>query len=366
MCVSIYIMKSTSKEFYLDEIASELLDYLKERPKEIIIRRFGLDGSEPKILNEIGKEFSITRERVRQIECDSFKKLRMVEKSHNFKELIDVVRDVVSLSGGFYEKRKLKEHLKKDITQKERNQLMFILNSSSRLSYQKGTLALKGFWFVDDKEIIAKIKKAHDLVVSRIKETKEPDTLRDLMTFIKGDKGDKFLKTFFGDEFGEIKLRMILEMSQTLEQNILEEWGLKNWKIISERGSREKAFLVLKKHQKPMHFKDITKLINEHWEDKEALPQTVHNELIKDDKFILVGRGIYGLSDWDFLEGTVKDLVIDFLKRQGSPTKKEDIISHIKSKKQVKKATVLVTLANKDLFEKNKNGFYFLRYEKSD
>ena len=358
-------MKSTSKEFYLDEITDKLLSYLKDRPSQIVVRRFGLDGKSPKILNEIGQEFGITRERVRQIECDSFKKLRLIKKEQNFKELIDVVRDVIASSGGFYEKRKLKERLKKDITQKERNQLMFILNSSNRLSYQKGTLVLKGFWFVEKKSLVKKTKKVHELIVEHIKKSKKPHTLKEIMKFVgRAETGeDKILRNFFDEKHGEIKLRMILEMSQVLEQNILEEWGLKNWKIISERGSREKALLILKKHREPMHFKRLTDLINDHWDDKKALPQTVHNELIKDEKFILVGRGIYGLSDWDFLEGTVKELVVDFLKKQNDPVDRDDIISHIKSKKQVKKATILVTLANKDVFGKDKEGFYFLKYE---
>lgn len=356
-------MKSTSKEFYLDEITGELLNHLKDRPKEIIIRRFGLDGKAPKILNEIGQEFGITRERVRQIECDSFKRLRLIKKSQSFKELIDIVRDVISSSGGFYEKRKLKERLKKDITQKERNQLMFVLNGSNRLKYQKGTLALKGFWFIEEKGLVKKISEVHELIVKHIKKTKNPHTLKEIMKYVKNPESEKALNSFFDEKYGEIRLRMILEMSQTLEQNILEEWGLKNWKIISERGSREKALLILKKHEKPMHFKEITDLINNNWDDKKALPQTVHNELIKDDKFILVGRGIYGLSDWDFLEGTVKELVIDFLKKQSDPMDRDEIISHIKSKKQVKKATILVTLANKDIFGKDEEGFYFLKYE---
>lgn len=66
------------------------LDLLKEMEREIIIMRFGLDGSEPRTLEVIGKQFGITRERVRQIEATSLSKLRFItnKRSIKFEELL--------------------------------------------------------------------------------------------------------------------------------------------------------------------------------------------------------------------------------------------------------------------------------------
>ncbi len=66
------------------------LDLLKEMEREIITMRFGLDGSEPRTLEVIGKQFGITRERVRQIEATSLAKLRFItnKRSIKFEELL--------------------------------------------------------------------------------------------------------------------------------------------------------------------------------------------------------------------------------------------------------------------------------------
>ncbi len=342
----------------LNKITKKLLDNLKERPREIIIKRFGLDGKDPKVLGKIGDEFKITRERVRQIEGDSFKKLQAVKKDDDFNVLVGIAIKTIEENGGFCEKRKLKETLKENITKKERNQVMFILNSSKKLSFKKGKLSMRGFWFLRGDKIDREVLKAHNAVVRFIKANKVPSLFQDiLLEFRNSEYAD-----FFAGETGSKRLRMILEMSRFVNKNILEEWGMKNWKIISERGAREKAFLVLKKHDTPLHFRKITKHINTYWVNKkEALPQTVHNELIKDDRFVLVGRGIYGLNNWGFPEGTVKEVIFSFLNKQEKPLDRELIIEYVLSKKQVKETTVKVTLADRNIFHKTNDGKFTLK-----
>ena len=58
-----------------DEL-SELLEVLDDRERKIIFQRFGLDGSKPKTLEEIGKKFAVTRERIRQLQNIALAKLR--------------------------------------------------------------------------------------------------------------------------------------------------------------------------------------------------------------------------------------------------------------------------------------------------
>jgi RNA polymerase primary sigma factor len=53
-----------------------LLDVLDEREKKIIFQRFGLDGGKPKTLEEVGKKFGVTRERIRQLQNIALSKLR--------------------------------------------------------------------------------------------------------------------------------------------------------------------------------------------------------------------------------------------------------------------------------------------------
>lgn len=63
------------------EEVMKLLDNLKEREKQILILRFGLDDNIPRTLEEIGEKFGLTRERVRQIEAESISKLRKIIRS---------------------------------------------------------------------------------------------------------------------------------------------------------------------------------------------------------------------------------------------------------------------------------------------
>jgi RNA polymerase primary sigma factor len=64
----------------LQEEIIDLLSHLKPREMEIISRRFGLDGERPKTLKEVGEEYGISRERVRQVEQVSLRKLKKIMK----------------------------------------------------------------------------------------------------------------------------------------------------------------------------------------------------------------------------------------------------------------------------------------------
>ena len=55
-----------------------LMDYLNQRERNIITKYYGLDGNKPKTLEEIGLEYGLTKERIRQIKNTSFKKMRSV------------------------------------------------------------------------------------------------------------------------------------------------------------------------------------------------------------------------------------------------------------------------------------------------
>lgn len=61
-----------------DEIIRVLMEYLNQREKNIITKYYGLDGGKPKTLEEIGIEYGLTKERIRQIKNTSFKKMRSV------------------------------------------------------------------------------------------------------------------------------------------------------------------------------------------------------------------------------------------------------------------------------------------------
>ena len=67
-----------NKEVEQSEAIRFLMEYLNQREKNIITKYYGLDGNKPKTLEEIGMEYGLTKERIRQIKNTSFKKMRSV------------------------------------------------------------------------------------------------------------------------------------------------------------------------------------------------------------------------------------------------------------------------------------------------
>ena len=145
-------------------------------------------------------------------------------------------------------------------------------------------------------------------------------------------------------------------MSKTLSKNPLGEWGKSNSSSIKTRGIKDYAFLMMRKHGSPMHFREVAKAIADTF-TKKCHTATCHNELIKDNRFVLVGRGIYALSEWGYKKGVVKDVIKELLKKNG-PMSKEDIVEQVMKERYLKKNTILVNLQNSKYFKKNKNGLY--------
>ena len=155
-------------------------------------------------------------------------------------------------------------------------------------------------------------------------------------------------------------LASYLEISKRIQENKEGKIGLVDWPEIRSRSVKDRAFLVFKKHQKPLHFRHIAELINQLESEvsfKKAHPQTVHNELIKDQRFVLVGKGMYALGEWGYTPGTIKDVIAQVLKEKPQLTK-DDIVKEVLSQRMVEKNTILIKLNNKKYFQKNENGNY--------
>ena len=78
----------------------------------------------------------------------------------------------------------------------------------------------------------------------------------------------------------------------------------------------------------------------------------VHNELILDNKYVLVGRGLYGLKDWGYKSGNVIDVIAEILDENDEALTREELIDKVLEKRLVKKATIILDLMNKNKFEK--------------
>jgi hypothetical protein len=79
--------------------------------------------------------------------------------------------------------------------------------------------------------------------------------------------------------------------------------------------------------------------------------------LIKDARFVLVGRGLYALSEWGYTAGVVKEVLKEILEAEG-PLSREEIIDKVRKERYVKDNTILVNLQDGNLFKKLANGTY--------
>jgi len=145
-------------------------------------------------------------------------------------------------------------------------------------------------------------------------------------------------------------------MSKAVAKNPLGEWGRASSPNIRTRGVKDYAFLVMRRHGSPMHFKEVADSIGKTF-NKKIHYATCHNELIKDARFVLVGRGMYALAEWGYKAGIAREVIAEILKRDG-PLSKEEVVKKVNKERYFKNNTILVNLANTKYFKKNKSGLY--------
>lgn len=330
------------------QVTKKILSGLQPRAYEVIINRFGLsDDTQRKTLEAIGKKYGITRERVRQIENAAMSFIRKSDTFKNENQIFEELKKLVDAMGAIVSEQELLTHLSKDkLTQ---NYLHFFLTLGNDFFKHKEDDHFKTHWTIDS-DTANKIRATLDNIY---------DNLSDDQLISEGDLISRFLSEVseISEQYRNEEIaRRWLSISKKLSKNPLGEWGKTASPGIKTRGVKDYAYLMMKKHGSPMHFREVAKAVFETF-NKKCHIATCHNELIKDKRFVLVGRGIYALAEWGYKTGVVKDVIRDLLKKNG-PMKKEDIIEQVMKERYLKKNTILVNLQNAKYFKKNKNGEY--------
>ncbi len=332
------------------QVAKRLLAPIPERTRDVILMRFGLSGDERKTLDAIGKQYGITRERVRQIETFG---LSAIKKSDAFKKeagaLADLEKTVAAL-GGIVSEEDLLDALSKD--PQTQNHLLFFLTLGDSFIRSKEDDDFKHRWYID-KDVAQQVEESLKKLYEGLSDEEliaEPDIVAKFLDHLK-DVADHYKNE-------EIAKRW-LNISKKIGRNPLGEWGIAESPNVRARGMRDYAFLVIRRHGNPMHFTEVARSIEKMF-GKAAHTATCHNELIKDPRFVLVGRGLYALHDWGYTSGVVRDVVREVLKKHG-PLTKEEIIDRVLKERYVKPNTILVNLQNTKYFSKDKQGRYTAR-----
>lgn len=321
---------------------------LSPRARSIVKRRYGLHGSLCMTLEAIGSKEGITRERVRQIEHDALLKIK---KSKAFAVLAtseQYIADVIRRHGGIVAEHALIA-MPEFAQVRDTHNLLFFLDVCSSITKRKEDIALYERWHVVD----APVEHIEQAVAHLARELKSLNT-----TLSEKDVCERLLANLkkTSSEVSHPALMAYLGFSKEIQKNKWDEYGHASSPFVAPRGMRDGAYVALTRARTPLHFRDIAHKISEFC-DRTVHIQTVHNELIKDPRFVLVGRGLYALKEWGYEPGFVKDVLVKVLKEQG-PLHKEQIVDAVLKHRQVKNGTILINLQNKKLFKSLEDGTY--------
>ncbi len=341
------------------KICSNILENLSSRNKEVINRRFGLNNKKRETLETIGKSWGITRERVRQIEKNGLFDLKSRIKEHQ--DVFQYIQDYIRACGELKKEDKLFRQLERETC--SQNHIRFLLILGDSFMRYNDTEDIYSFWTINENALDL-AKKTIKILIRKFEELQKPLGFEEIFQIFQKEITFKEKKLLNSNAF-----LSFLEISKIIEQGPNAQFGLSNWPEINPRGAKDKAYLVFKKHGKELHFREVTFLINEMNVSKsvfpeyqtKALSQTVHNELIKDPRFVLIGRGLYALKEWGYESGTVKDVIIKILEDVSTPLSQEEIVKKVLSQRFVKENTILLNLQDRNYFSKNVLGGYTLK-----
>ncbi|KKR08016.1 MAG: RpoD subfamily RNA polymerase sigma-70 subunit, RNA polymerase primary sigma factor [Candidatus Peregrinibacteria bacterium GW2011_GWF2_39_17] len=340
----------------LQKVLEDLFLVLTEKEKWVIIKRFALDNEPRWTLEKIGQKFSVTRERIRQIEKIALNKLRRTAPTTKLGAIGDLASQSLDSNGGIMAERQLIKlilttiHSSNNATDAPIVRLSLAIHTQIKRSNKSDIYY--SYCYLNSVKI-NDIQRVSDFLFTYLEKQNEIVSEKELLgqkIVISGN-----LNSFYDSKFLAAVIRIDSRIKQTENG-----FGLMSWRHVNPRSIRDKAYLVLKKMQKPLHFQEIAKLITlEKFDKKKVTIQAVHNELIRYEQFILVGRGLYALREWGYAEGTVADLIENLLKNQ-SPLSKSEITKQILHQRNVKKGTISLNLQKNPHFVRVGRALYSL------
>jgi hypothetical protein len=331
-------------------VVKRLLSVLPERARDVLESRYGLrDKAERMTLESIGKTYKITRERVRQIENYAFGVIRKSDAYKKEKASFDELEKHIDSLGGIVHEDDFLCSVSED--ESLQNHIHFLLVLGDPFKKRKEDPEFHHRWYVSE-EVAQKVESAIRKLYESIADEDLVPESEIISTFL--DNVKEMSEKYKNEEVA----KRWLTLSKKVGRNPLGEWGVSHSSNIKAKGMRDFAYLAIRRHGSPMHFTEVAKAIQKLF-DRTAHVATCHNELIKDPRFVLVGRGLYALKEWGYSQGVVKDVIKDILKRSG-PLTKDEIIDKVLKERYVKENTIVVNLQNHNLFKKGRDGKYAL------
>lgn len=339
----------TAKKLNVEKVVNDILATIdREREREIISRRYGLfDRKET--LEQIGELLGITRERVRQLEKAVVARLKSQAEQGQLPHMEDVQQallEKVRELGNVTRISELSALLTKENNRIDQARVSFLAQLSPKLAVidenDNFHLSVGVREVHDEKKIRDQVAK----VIDALKKIGEPTSI-DKIAEETGDKDVNHAEA----------LASISKLLATLNKR----WGLIKWPMVNPKNIRDKIYVILHETGKPLHFNEISGAIKDsEFKRKDVTTQAIHNELIKDKRFVLIGRGIYALKEWGYQKGTVSDVIANILKKSKQPMHRDEIVKEVLKSRQVKETTILLNLQGKSQFKRVAKATYAL------
>jgi hypothetical protein len=323
----------------------------REREREIVARRFGLfDRKET--LEQIGELLGITRERVRQLEKSVVARLKATGEQGQLSHIKDVEETLLNNLHEMGEAARVSDlsaRVTAENTRTDQSRIAFlaelcpslvVIEDNDHYHHAVGVRSVR-----DEKSMKASIAK----LVDAIKKIGEPALITDVAKQADIEQADQ--------------ARALASISKDLA-TLNNRWGLVKWPMVNPKNIRDKIYVILKEHGKHMHFNEIAESIKKSdFKRKDVTTQAIHNELIKDKRFVLIGRGIYALKEWGYKKGTVADIIAEVLREAGEPLHRDEIVKRVLKSRFVKETTILLNLQGKSQFKRVAKATYELAEE---
>ena len=335
-------MTTTSKTSVdFSELMKRLLGLLTEKEQDIIRRRFSLGRQKKETLDKIGKSYSITRERVRQIEAVAIKKFARISMDPTMRQIHALAHEILVEHGKVMtEDLLISEMLKSVDSPKEIdvNAMKLAMRVSDQLVKHEKNQFFRPFWRAKDVQL-SEIKSLIKGIRSTLTKHGDVLTTEEIVSALES-------------KYPETMIRSGLYIDwDFLETD--EGWGLKSWRFINPRSIKDKILIALKENDAPLHFTDIIdRVLSDFPSKKPVTPQAIHNELIRHNEFVLVGRGLYGLREWGMAAGTVCEVIKSVLLEHGGPMKRQDIIQEVLKKRDIRLGTISLNLQKYPFFKR--------------
>jgi hypothetical protein len=340
--------ESATQKLDVKQVVQDILGTIeREREREIVSRRFGLfDRRET--LEQIGELLGITRERVRQLEKAVITRLKAAAEKDlpNIKEVEAVLSAHLQDMGKVARISDLSQRLSKTNSKTDQAQVAFLANLSPNIAVLDDNDHFYHSAGLASEHSEKKIRDHVSRIIDAINEIGEPTDIKQVAEKV-GNSDLKHTEALAG----------ISKNIATLNGR----WGLIKWPMVNPKNIRDKIYVILHDNKKPMHFNEIAEAIKgSNLKRKDVTTQAIHNELIKDSRFVLIGRGIYALKEWGYKKGTVSDVISEVLRKEGGPLHRDEIVRRVLKTRQVKETTILLNLQSKPQFKRVAKATYTL------